>query len=374
MNFLFSYIKQGTKFALLLFVFLLHSVALNAANTNKIDELRIAFWNVENLFDTVVNGPSKHKDEDFTPSSWRRWTPQRYSQKLDHLAHVINAMKPDVIGMAEVENLDVLEDLNKRLKEKYGWQLPYIGHIDSSDVRGIDQAVMSKYPIKSTHLVAHTYGRRGSLVVVVDVKGEPITFMVNHWKSPIGNYKENMKTRAGEATALREELAKRYKRDRDMSFGILGDFNEDCDDVTMLNSLKVSKTRNQTLKHTDGDLALYHLAFDLPKNKRGTYYYARRSVWNSFDGIIVPATLLGENTSSKCYWRVKDKKSYQVFVLPEMKEPGDGRPRAFRRVRIKGKPNNYYEEGYSDHFPVLTILVPATEIKSEASPTKGEKK
>ena len=138
MNFLFSYIKQGTKFALLLFVFLLHSVALNAANTNKIDELRIAFWNVENLFDTVVNGPSKHKDEDFTPSSWRRWTPQRYSQKLDHLAHVINAMKPDVIGMAEVENLDVLEDLNKRLKEKYGWQLPYIGHIDSSDVRGID--------------------------------------------------------------------------------------------------------------------------------------------------------------------------------------------------------------------------------------------
>ena len=46
-----------------------------------------------------------------------------------------------------------------------------------------------------------------------------------------------------------------------------------------------------------------------------------------------------------------------------MKEPGDGRPRAFRRVRIKGKPNNYYEEGYSDHFPVIVTLAPASTVK-----------
>ena len=351
---------------LVLFVLLLQftcSFAYSSPTANgNGSELRVAFWNVENLFDTVVNGPSKHKDKDFTPSSWRRWTPQRYSQKLDHLAHVLNAMQPDVIGMAEVENLDVLQDLNKRLDEKYGWKLPYIGHIDSSDARGIDQAVMSKYPILSTHLVAHTYGRRGVLVVVVDVNGHPITFMVNHWKSPIGDYKENMKTRSEEANALREELTKRYNRANDMSFVIMGDFNEDCDDTTLINVLRVSKTRKQTLKHADGPLALYHLACDLPASERKTYYYARRSVWNSFDGIIVPVTLLPEEKDSKCYWKVKDKKSFKVFTLPEMKEPGDGRPRAFRRVRIKGKPNNYYEEGYSDHFPVIVTLAPASSI------------
>lgn len=354
-----------TKTILLLVLFSLFALpGVNAAEVKQNPkELRVAFWNVENLFDTVVNGPSKHKDSDFTPSSWRRWTPQRYSQKLDHLAHVLNAMQPDVIGMAEVENLDVLQDLNKRLEQKYGWELPYIGHIDSSDTRGIDQAVMSKYPILSTHLVAHTYGRRGVLVVVVDVDNHPITFMVNHWKSPIGDYKENMKTRAEEAKALRDELTKRYNRANDMSFVIMGDFNEDCDDVTLLDVLRVSKTRNQTLKHQDGSLALYHLAFDLPASERKTYYYARRSVWNSFDGIIVPVTLLPESTNSKCYWRVKDKKSFKVFTLPEMKEPGDGRPRAFRRVRIKGKPNNYYEEGYSDHFPVIVTLAPASAVK-----------
>lgn len=368
-----SHIKQICTLVLMLLFVFLSSGVLNAANTKQEDELRVAFWNVENLFDTVVNGPSKHKDKDFTPSSWRRWTPKRYSQKLDHLAHVINAMQPDVIGMSEVENLDVLQDLNKRIKDKYGWNLPYIGHIDSSDTRGIDQAIMSKYPILSTHLVAYTYGKRGTLVVVVDVDGHPVTFMVNHWKSPIGNYKENMKTRAEEATALREELTKRYKRDADMSFVIMGDFNEDCDDVTMLNVLRVSKTRNQALKHSDGPLALYHLAFDLPASKRGTYYYARRAVWNSFDGIIVPATLLGENTASRCYWRVKDKKSFTIFSLPEMKEPGDGRPRAFRRVRIKGKPNNYYEEGYSDHFPVMVTLVPAKSVKTTPPQTQKVK-
>jgi hypothetical protein len=130
---------------------LLAFFCVNAAEVKQNpNELRVAFWNVENLFDTVVNGSTKNKDKDFTPSSWRRWTPQRYSQKLDHLSHVLNAMHPDVIGMAEVENLDVLQDLNKRLEEKYGWKLPYIGHIDSSDTRGIDQAIMSKYPILST--------------------------------------------------------------------------------------------------------------------------------------------------------------------------------------------------------------------------------
>ena len=39
-----------------------------------------------------------------------------------------------------------------------------------------------------------------------------------------------------------------------------------------------------------------------------------------------------------------------------MRDETDGRPKAFRRVRIKGKPDNYYEEGYSDHFPVVTVL------------------
>ena len=46
----------------------------------------------------------------------------------------------------------------------------------------------------------------------------------------------------------------------------------------------------------------------------------------------------------------------KVFTLPEMRDETDGRPKAFRRVRIKGKPDNYYEEGYSDHFPVVTVL------------------
>src|ERR1700741_4684719 len=99
---------------------------------------RIAFWNVENLFDTI-NDP-KIDDEEFLPNGKMKWTSQRYDTKLNNLAKEILAIGdgkgPDVLGMSEIENEGVLFDLTQKTdlkKLNYG-----IVHYDSPDKRGID--------------------------------------------------------------------------------------------------------------------------------------------------------------------------------------------------------------------------------------------
>ena len=99
---------------------------------------RIAFYNVENLFDTL-NDP-RIKDEEFTPQGKKRWDTKRYAEKLKKLRDVILALEesgegPAVMGLAEVENRKVLEDLiHQKGMETAAYE---IAHHDSSDPRGI---------------------------------------------------------------------------------------------------------------------------------------------------------------------------------------------------------------------------------------------
>ena len=71
------------------------------------------FYNVENLYDTK-NDPATDDDE-FTPSGRVPWTEARLQTKIEHIGEVISAIEkpamPDIIGMAEVENRQVLEML-----------------------------------------------------------------------------------------------------------------------------------------------------------------------------------------------------------------------------------------------------------------------
>src|SRR5437868_13222838 len=83
------------------------------------EDFYIASWNCENLFDTV-DDPKVEGDEEFTPQSPKRWTPERLNIKLENLASVIKKMNdkhgPDVLGVCEVENRKVVEMLVDNLK------------------------------------------------------------------------------------------------------------------------------------------------------------------------------------------------------------------------------------------------------------------
>ena len=365
------------------------------------DRLLVATWNVENLFDT-----SGAQDEMFTPTSWRRWTDERYSEKLDRLAWVIDKMKPDILFVQEIGSRGVLDDLNARIKKNHKWDFAAIGHIPTTDPR-IDTAILSRYPMVSTNLVA-SFGRRGTLVAGIKIDDEVIWCLGNHWKSKIGDEKVNIVARTQEAMLAREEAMKILRKNPNATVIIGGDFNEDChepsvttglgavtnraqvvkslggavdigpreinitstttltDTTTAAGKTRVAKTSEKTVVNDSGEgLLFYNLLGDVSaKNKAevpGSYYYARRKVWNTIDTIIVQPRMLIPATANVPgpTWRVQAQESHRTmtFALPQMRTGDEGRPMSYSRQRITGKPDNYYEDGYSDHFPVIVELI-----------------
>ncbi|HZG00771.1 MAG TPA: hypothetical protein VEY71_07200, partial [Chitinophagales bacterium] len=107
-------------------------------------DLVVGFYNVENLFDTIDD--KRIDDNEFLPTSKSQWTSERYRIKLQRIARVLDAMNNgngvDVLGVCEIENRAVLEDLVREPQiatDKYG-----IVHYDSPDQRGIDVALLYK--------------------------------------------------------------------------------------------------------------------------------------------------------------------------------------------------------------------------------------
>ena len=159
-------------------------------------ELMIATYNVENLFDTIDDPQTR--DEEFTPSGAQAWTQEKLSRKLDNLSRVIRTMNggrgPDILALNEVENLEVVQQLRKEGLADLGYET--IAHLDTEDVRGIDCAFISRYPLlegPELHRV-HRLGQgpwgdrptRGILEATFDVDGIPLTVFANHWPSRRG--------------------------------------------------------------------------------------------------------------------------------------------------------------------------------------------
>ena len=342
--------------ALVCLLFAWTTVHAEPAALQTPDKILVATWNLENLFDTVTNQPGG-ADEEFTPQSWRRWTPARLDTKLDNLAWVIDRMKPDVLCVAEVENRAVLQQLADRIQRNHGWTFDHIAHEDSPDFRGIDTAVLSRHPIASSRLFRHE-DRRGSMIATVDIGGAELTLLANHWKSQSGDRDENIAIRTAEALAVRGEALKILERDPAAAVVIAGDFNVDFDDPCLTVSFKASTERSRAEGTSGAGTVFYNLLGDIPAAQRGSYYYARRKVWNTFDAILVAPKMLLPPDAPGPPWRASSPESRAAltYALAPMREPGDGRPKAFRRVRIQGMPENYYVEGYADHFPVITTL------------------
>ena len=334
-------------------------------------ELRVATWNVENLFDAVVNQPKcaltgEPEDAEWCPQSWRRWTDERYRTKLKNLAWAIDRMKPDVLVVQEVESRDVVQALADRIKADHGWTFDYIAHRESRDPRGIDVAILSRHPIKRVDYKSRI-GRRGLLVAEIEVDGTTVVVLANHWKSQLGDAQTNIAARTVEAEDTREEIVRRLDRDPDATVVSCGDYNEDMDGPSITEGLKPANDRITALASALAparDVRPYNLVGDIPREERGSFFYARRKIWNTFDGIhVAPRMLLPPDRPGPA-WRVGKPSETVTFHPAEMRGGRDGRPIAFRRARTYEpgtdgdtvEESNYYTEGYSDHFPVFTTL------------------
>ncbi len=316
----------------------------------------LAFYNVENLFDTE-NDPITY-DDDRTPDGKDHWTEEIYADKVSKMARVISEIGVDVaqntpalIGLAEVENRKTVEALANDpalLAKDYG-----IAHFDSPDRRGIDVALLyQKSLFKPTNISKHElliYDNvdaskrvytRDQLLVSGYLDGDMIHVIVNHWPSRSGGEARSRKKRMDAAKLNIKIIDSLRSNDPYAKIITMGDLN---DDPTSPSVAKVLKAKGEKEEVKKG--GLYNPMESMFKKGIGTLAY--RDGWNLFDQIIISQPLLEDDYSTYRYYKSG------IYNKNYLSNP---------RGRYKGYPyrsfaNGGYTGGYSDHFPVYVYLI-----------------
>jgi endonuclease/exonuclease/phosphatase family metal-dependent hydrolase len=341
----------GTRhrlFARLVFIGLL-VLGGTAAPAADVTNLVIASWNVENLFD-AVDDPDNPGDDDFTPRGKMYWSAARYAQKLTNLAEVVAAMKPDILCLVEVENRRVLEDLSRVTASAFGWNLPVIIHREGGDKRGIDVAVLSRREPSNLVWTTPVTGMRDQLAATFDIGGRELTVLCNHWKSELGLPATNVAIRTQEARHLAQQARAILTRRPEAAVVATGDFNDLVDSEILVRSAGLVPWPPGPGHPTNA--LLHNLSGLLPPASRGTYYYSRNRVWNSFDSISVSPGML-PGAEKPAAWQAVTN-TYAIFVSSAQTNAA-GRPLSYWRAR-SATTSGRRRIGYSDHFPVRVEL------------------
>lgn len=318
----------------------------SVTETRTSREAVIAFYNVENLFDTADD--PKTMDEDFTPGGKLAWDDARYQLKLQRIAEVIDTLPgalPAFVGLCEIENKKVLEDL---VMQKQILTAGYkIIHQDSEDERGIEVACLyneNVLKVKSSRYIhvelpsADDPHTRDILHVTADVDGERVHFFVNHWPSRGGGQAETEPLRMYVAGLLKSEIDQIVKEDAMAKVVVMGDFNDHPTDKSISNVLGAGQGQQS---------ALYNFMLDEHTSGKGSYFY--KGEWGALDQFLVTPVLRNADKG----WSASDSNVqifYNEFLLFTDKE-GVARP---DRTYIGDR---YNAGGHSDHLPIWMKLV-----------------
>ncbi|AEM70153.1 Endonuclease/exonuclease/phosphatase [Allomuricauda ruestringensis DSM 13258] len=339
---------------LLICLLVLISTSLYGQKSKTYTLRTIAFYNCENLFDTVND--SLTFDDDRTPEGRYHWTEERYLQKVENLSNVISKIgaetsktSPDIVGLCEVENRDVLEDLvqHPNLREKnYG-----IIHFDSPDARGIDVALLYKKAsfipssFKSHRLLlfdemSERKYTRDQLVVGGTMDRENIYFIVNHWPSRRGGAAKSSPLRVRAALLNKRIIDSIQELDLDAKIIAMGDLNDDPIDDSLK---KILKTKGK-IRQLDS-ISLYNPMEAMFKKGVGSLAY--RDKWNLFDQMFFTANLVTEDRTALSFWKAG------IFA-PSFIRTEKGR---FKGYPLRTYSGGSYTAGYSDHFPSYLFLL-----------------
>jgi hypothetical protein len=322
--------------------------------THKTNENAVvAFYNLENLFDTI--NQEGVADEEFSPEGEKAWTPDRYLEKLNHLAKVIHGIgldehNPDgaaLVGVCELENAGVMEDLAKTdiLKDRH---YEFV-HYDSPYYRGMDVAlfyqpeyftVISSASHELNIPEIENFSTRAQLVVTGILYSDTVHIIVNHWPSRWGGEEESRPKRIAAAKLCRSIADSLFILDPNARIIIMGDLNDDPTDVSIKEFIHTNHNIG-SLKENE----FYNPYEDMHKpDSIGTLTY--RGKWNLFDQILLSRSLAIASPSSYTF---KEAKIFKEEYLIQQEGKFKGSP--FRTYSY-----DKYISGYSDHLPVYVLL------------------
>lgn len=391
--------------SLTLFIIFTFVLTLNVKGQAKYASATVAFYNVENIFDTIksvgyIDGTLPYNDknyhiqiaesdiskyqteefnqsytyenikgkkiirplilqDEFLPNGNKRWNTQKYFQKINNISKVISELGADVtgsapvvVGICEIETREILEDLaNSSALKKYGYD---VVHFNSFDARGVDTGLLYQksrfkvieakpHPIFNYDSEGKRRYTRDILQVTGLLDGEEITFLVNHWPSRSGGEKASMPARLEAAKVMKGIFDDLKSKNPNAKVIAMGDFNDDPISPSIKNTFNPAGEISKVTE--DG---YYNPMLHLYKKGVGTLAY--RDAWNLFDQFISTSSLVTKN---------KDYSSYKIFKTEVFNKDyliaTEGAYKGFPNRMWSG--DTYRANGYSDHFPVYTILL-----------------
>ena len=317
---------------------------------------KVMFYNFENLFDTI-NDP-EILDEEFTPDGPKKWNSVKYNKKIGNLERVLfdiaalDKNYPAVIGVSEVENRSVLEDViatPKLAPANYR-----IVHYDSPDARGVDVAFFYRpdvfelegsAPIPFTMEGLPNFKTRDIVTMWGTIEGEPFYFMGAHWPSRLGGKEASAPKRERAAEIMRRAADSVLRLDPATKVVMMGDFNDDATDDSIT---EVLGAKGDIRKLEPGDY--YNPFINVLKAGYGTLAY--QDAWNLFDNIVVSENLVAGDGLKIRKASPKARFYGNIFSRPYMIQQ-EGQYKGYPLRTFVG---NNFQGGYSDHFPVYIYI------------------
>lgn len=306
---------------------------------------RVIFYNTENLYDTI-NDPEVN-DEEFLPTSRNQWNTEKYTVKLKHtstvLAALLDTIQPLVIGLGEVENRGVLEDLLAQpalTKHKLS-----ILHHNSPDERGIDVAMLYNSDMAESIFDATLRVDPGDSDRTRDIlyfkayitEEYPVWFFVNHWPSRRTGAESEAK-RLAAAKVLKAKIDNIYLGEPFARVIVMGDFNDNPDDKSVQLLLQPAPNAKAP--------AMVNLMQVKDRKKEFSVRYKDQN--DLFDQFTVSGNLLDNSNQ----YFIRSNQAY-IFAPSWL---------LFNHPKYGLIPNRTYASGkwvggYSDHLPVYFDIV-----------------
>ncbi len=316
----------------------------------------IAFYNLENLFDTIPNNPLG-RDVEYTPGGDKKWDGRKYRNKINNLAYAISQFTtkttpygPAVIGVSEIENRSVLEDLVAD-PAIAAWNLQIVHH-DSPDSRGVDVGLLynPRYfkveNVTNHRLHAVPFRTRDQMCVVGSLLGQRIAVIVNHWPSRLGGQEQSEPNRCAAAALSKNIADSLWSVDPEMGVIVMGDLNDDPQDRSCAVVLGGKRKIADAKPH-----GFYNPFWEMLEKGIGTLAY--KSSWNLFDQIMISGNLA---TAPENRWHYLRSIVHNHDFLKDKEGSRVGYP---KRTFSAGS----YLNGFSDHFPTEVLLARKVERK-----------